>query len=145
MIFIRDVEIKWCNLRIILWRVCEATNPLLPIKLFIIRSYYNLFLNRFHKQKHAFLLYVLFGLVCIILNCQYFWKWTHATHWAGEPILKSLLNFLRFSESRSRNDFEQHFLWQQCKLKEGNGKPHLIYVSFSPWNSLQAKNLNYRT
>ena len=58
------------------------------------------------------------------------------------------LKFARFLElfkSRNQSDFKQHLLWQQYKLKEGNVKPHIIFVIFSPWNSLQAKNLNYRT
>ena len=53
--------------------------------------------------------------------------------------------FLELSKSRNQSDFEQHLLQQQFKLKEGNVKPHIISVIFSSWNSLQVKNLNYRT
>ena len=54
-------------------------------------------------------------------------------------------DFLKLSKSRNQSDFEQHLLQQQYKLRERNVRTDMISVIFSPWNSLLAKNTNYRT
>ena len=56
-----------------------------------------------------------------------------------------LQDFLNFLSPEIKAIFGQHLLQQQYKLKLKNVRPVIQFVIFSPWNSLQAKNLNYRT
>ena len=82
----------------------------------------------------------------LLQNIFYYRRNTTVCNYRHSSLTTKILqDFLNFLSPEIKAIFGQHLLQQQYKLKLKNVRPVIQFVIFSPWNSLQAKNLNYRT